>query len=444
LCPSEESAASTRPGDGGDVERVIQALAESLEPASLVSRVAEQACAFAPKADGAAITLLRATDNAYVTVSAHGVLATAVGFVVPKRGSLQGRAARERRPQLIADAMVDSRLTARVRAMNKQWGTRSWAVIPLAYNDHTIGSLLLAAAEPGAFTEEDLDSLLAISEFVSALIGAQYQISTLLTQVMTDSEERGQRALTARFIASVMLPETAEVGQLQDELEALLAQSGALSVVFQPMVHLASGDTFAYEGLTRFPPDSVLTPQKWFTTARRLGRGVAFEHAALREVLTAAERIPDRYPVAVNLSPSAVLDPSIQELLVSVDRPLIVEVTEHEPFPDSLSADLEKLRGAGVSVAVDDAGAGYASFAQLLRLRPDIIKIDGELIDGIDEDPVKRAFATALTALGAELGAKIVAEAVETPGQLDTLTRLGIEYGQGFLLGRPVPEPFPK
>ncbi|WP_374158340.1 EAL domain-containing protein [Mycobacterium sp. G7A2] len=425
------------------MERVIQALVASLEPASLVNRVAEQACAFAPKADGAAITLLRATDNAYVTVSAHGVLATAVGFVVPKRGSLQGRAAHERRPQLIEDAMVDSRLTARVRSMNKQWGTRSWAAIPLTYNDHAIGSLLLAAAEPGAFTEEDLDSLLAISEFVSALIGAQSQISSLLTQVMTDSEERGQRALTARFVASVMLPETAEVGALQDELESLLAQSNVLSVVFQPMVHLASGEALAYEGLTRFPPDSALTPQKWFTTARRLGRGVAIEHAALREVLTAATRIPDRYPVAVNLSPSAVLDPSIQELLVSVDRPLIVEVTEHEPFPESFGADLEKLRGAGVSVAVDDAGAGYASFVQLLRLRPDIIKIDGELVDGIDENPVKRAFATALKALGAELGAKIVAEAVETPAQLDTLTRLGIEYGQGFLLGRPVSEPFP-
>lgn len=425
------------------MERVIQALVGSMEPASLMSRVAEQACVFAHKADGAAVTLLRATDNAYVTVSAHGVLATAVGFVVPKRGSLQGRAARERRPQLIEDAMVDSRLTARVRSMNQQWGTRSWAAIPLTYNHHAIGSLLLAAAEPGAFTEEDLDSLLAISEFVSALIGAQSQISSLLTQVMTDSEERGQRALTARFVASVMLPETAEVGGLQDELESLLAQSDVLNVVFQPMVHLASGEALAYEGLTRFPPDSALTPQKWFTTARRLGRGVAIEHAALREVLTAATRIPDHYPIAVNLSPSAVLDPAIQELLVSVDRPLIVEVTEHEPFPESFGADLEKLRGAGVSVAVDDAGAGYASFVQLLRLRPDIIKIDGELVDGIDENPVQRAFATALKALGAELGAKIVAEAVETPAQLDTLTRLGIEYGQGFLLGRPVSEPFP-
>ena len=73
------------------MEKVIQALVGSMEPVSLMSRVAEQACSFAHKADGAAVTLLRATDNAYVTISAHGVLATAVGFVGPKRGSLQGR-----------------------------------------------------------------------------------------------------------------------------------------------------------------------------------------------------------------------------------------------------------------------------------------------------------------------------------------------------------------
>ncbi|WP_082994529.1 EAL domain-containing protein [Mycobacterium sp. 1245801.1] len=68
------------------------------------------------------------------------------------------------------------------------------------------------------------------------------------------------------------------------------------------------------------------------------------------------------------------------------------------------------LRDRGISVAADDAGAGYASFTQLLRLRPDINKIDGELIAGIDDDPVKRALATALNSLASELHAKLVAE----------------------------------
>jgi EAL domain-containing protein (putative c-di-GMP-specific phosphodiesterase class I) len=421
------------------VERLVQALAASMDPASLMGRIAEQACAFMPKADGAAVTLLRASDNAYVIVSAHGVVADTTGFVVAKRGSFQGLAADEKRPKLTHDGQVDRRLSPRVRAINRQWGTRSWAVIPLMHNDTVIGSLLLAAAAPGVFTDADLDAMLAISEFASALIGAQSQLSTLLTQVLADGEERGQRALTARFVASVMVPEAVEVESLQDRVDALLAQPDALRAVFQPIVHLASGTTIAYEGLTRFPASSDLNPAQWFHAARRAGHGVDLEHAALRTILAAARGISGDRPVAVNLSPSAVLEPTIQDLLAAQDRALIVEITEHEPFPHDLGLGLKHLRDRGMQVAVDDAGAGYASFTQLLRLRPDIIKIDGELIADINDDPAKRALVTALASLASELHAKIVAEAVETPSQLQTLLRLGIEYGQGFHLGLPEP-----
>lgn len=424
-------------GTGVNVDSLVQALAASMDSVSLMGRIAEQACAFMEKADGAAVTLLRASDNAYVTVSGHGVLATTPGFVVPKRSSFQGLAAREKHPKVIDDAWVDRRLSARVRAMNKQWDTRSWAAIPLMYNDDAIGSLLLAATATGAFTDTDVDAMLDISQFVSAVIGAQSQLSTLLTHVMSDSDDRGQRALTARFIASVMLPEAVETEKLQDRLDAVLAQPDALSAVFQPIVHLASGTTIAYEGLIRFPASSELTPTQWFSVARRLGRGIELEHAALSTILNAAGGIPNDCPLAANLSPSAALEPTIQDVLTAQDRALVVEITEHEPFPDDLGPGLRHLRDRGIRVAVDDAGAGYASFAQLLRLHPDMIKIDGELIAGIDHDPVKRALATALNSLASELHAKLVAEAVETPGQLQTLIRLGIEYGQGFHLGLP-------
>nr|WP_255525417.1 EAL domain-containing protein [Mycolicibacterium sp. BK634] len=394
-----------------------------------------------PKAEGAAITLLRASDDSYVTVSAHGVIADTTGFVVPNQSSFQGLAARERRPKLLHDGRVDGRLSPRVRAINREWGTRSWAVIPLMHNDIVIGSLLLAATAPGVFDDADSDAMVAISEFVSALISSQSQLSTLLTNVMTDGDERGRRALTARFVASVMVPGAAEVERLQAGLDALLAEREALVAVFQPIVHLASGTAIAYEGLTRFPASFELTPAQWFSAARRVGQGVVLEHAALRTVLAAARSIPSDCPVAVNLSPSAVLEPTIQDVLAVQDRALIIEITEHEPFPDELAVGLKSLRERGIQVAVDDAGAGYASFAQLLRLRPDLIKIDGELIAGIDHDPVKRALATALTSLASELPAKLVAESVETASQLNTLVQLGIEYGQGFHLGRPQPAP---
>ncbi len=408
------------------MERLAPALAALMDPVALMSRIAEQACVLMPKADGAAVTLLRASDDTYVTVSGYGVVASAPGFTVPNTTSLQGLAAREKRPMLIADGQVDPRLSPRVRVMNRRWGTRSWAVIPLLHGDDAIGSLLLTARAPGAFDEADVDLMLEISEFVSTL-----------TYLIADRHEPGRRAITARFVASVMMPEAVAAQELQDRLDALLMQPAAFDAVFQPIVHLASGATVAYEGLTRFPASPELTPLQWFSAARRVGRGIDLEQAALCAVLSAADKIPRDCPVAVNLSPTAAEEPMIQEMLASADRTLIVEITEHEPFPDDLAGDLARLRDRGVYLAVDDVGAGYASFSQLLRLRPDIVKIDGELITGVDTDPAKRALITALNMLAAELHAKTVAEAVETSEQLEALVRLGVEYGQGFYLGRP-------
>jgi len=419
------------------MNRLVRALTTSVDPASLMVRVAEQACAFMANADGAAINLLRASDSAFVTVSASGVLAPALGFVISKDRSLQGTAAREKQPLLVHDTLTDPRLSQRVRALNKEWGTRSWAVIPLIHNAEAMGSLLLAATVPGAFTATDIDPMVAVSDFVSALIVSQSELSTLLTDAIIDGRDRGEEAFTARFVASVMVPEAVETEGHLVRLDALLAQPDVLRVAFQPIVHLASHETIAYEGLARFPATSELTPAQWFSTARRLGRGLDLEFAALRAVLAAARGIPIDLPVAVNLSPTAALDESIQDFLLAQDRRLIIEITEHEPFPVDLTVGLTRLREQGIGLAVDDAGAGYASFTQLLRLRPDFIKIDGELIADIDNDPAKRAIATALTSLGKEMNATIVAEAVETAGQLQTLIHLGIEYGQGYHLGRP-------
>lgn len=426
------------------MDRLIQALTASVDPASLMVRIAEQACAFMAHADGAAVNLLRASDKSYVTVSACGVLAPAMGFVIAKDRSVQGIAAREKHPILIEDSHVDPRLSGNVRAINKQWGTRSWAMIPLVHNDTAIGSLMLAAAGPGAFTETDIEPMVAVSHFVSALIGSQFELSTLLTDVITDGSDRGQGAFTARFVASVMMPEAVEAERHQIRLDALLQDPDVLGVAFQPIVHLTSRKPIAYEGLARFPASMEGTPAQWFSTARRLGRSLDLEGAALSAVLAAARGIPNQCPVSVNLSPNAVLEPTIQDALLAEDRQLIVEITEHEPFPDDLGRGLKRLREQGIDVAVDDAGAGYASFTQLLRLRPDIIKIDGELITDIDTDPAKRAITTALTSLAAELNAQIIAEAVETAGQLQTLIGLGIEYGQGFYLGKPQPIPRPR
>jgi EAL domain-containing protein (putative c-di-GMP-specific phosphodiesterase class I) len=124
-------------------------------------------------------------------------------------------------------------------------------------------------------------------------------------------------------------------------------------------------------------------------------------------------------------------------------RRTVVEVTEHAAIENyrSFQDAVDGLRKDGVRLAVDDAGAGYASFRHILQLSPDIIKLDLTLTRDIDHDRARRAMASALIAFAKETDAEIVAEGIETEAELETLIGLGTRYGQGYHLGRPGPAP---
>jgi EAL domain-containing protein (putative c-di-GMP-specific phosphodiesterase class I) len=116
-----------------------------------------------------------------------------------------------------------------------------------------------------------------------------------------------------------------------------------------------------------------------------------------------------------------------------------VELTEHSAVEDydALEGALRPLREVGLRIAVDDAGAGYATFRHILRLQPDFIKLDRSLISGIDGDPARRALAGAVVAFAREMRGVVVAEGIERSGELAVLLGLGVDAGQGYLLGRP-------
>jgi EAL domain-containing protein (putative c-di-GMP-specific phosphodiesterase class I) len=116
-----------------------------------------------------------------------------------------------------------------------------------------------------------------------------------------------------------------------------------------------------------------------------------------------------------------------------------LEITEHAAVTeyDDIMDALLVLRERGVQLAVDDMGAGYASFSHVLKLRPDDIKLDRSMIVNIAADPAKRAFVTAIVLLALELDATLTAEGVETPEELATVESLGVDHAQGFHLGRP-------
>jgi EAL domain-containing protein (putative c-di-GMP-specific phosphodiesterase class I) len=120
---------------------------------------------------------------------------------------------------------------------------------------------------------------------------------------------------------------------------------------------------------------------------------------------------------------------------------IVVEITEHEPVDDyeELASALRPLRDLGVRIAIDDAGAGYASLRHTLAVDPDIVKVDISLTAGIEHDRAKRALASALISFADEMDITIVAEGIETEASLQALLELGVRYGQGFHIARPAP-----
>jgi EAL domain-containing protein (putative c-di-GMP-specific phosphodiesterase class I) len=130
------------------------------------------------------------------------------------------------------------------------------------------------------------------------------------------------------------------------------------------------------------------------------------------------------------------------ELIASHDPTrVILELTEHdvvdryEPLVDTLWG----LRRSGVRLSVDDAGAGFASLRHIMKLAPDFIKLDRELVSGIDLDPVRRALTRALLDFAGDTGAQVIAEGVETADELTVIRDFGVPLAQGYHLARPAP-----
>lgn len=222
-------------------------------------------------------------------------------------------------------------------------------------------------------------------------------------------------------------------------IDAVVA-GGDLRMVFQPIVDVVTGVVVGAEALARFPGGSP--PNEWFDDAAQVGRGTVLELAAVDAALSQLDGLPPGAFASVNVSPATAVTPGFRALLEQYPAErVVVELTEHTRVDDYevLLDALARFRARGIRVAVDDAGAGYAGLQHILRLNPDIVKLDTALTQAIDTDPVRRALASALVAFGQEVGAVIVAEGVETRGELVVLRDLGVPWGQGYYLARPGP-----
>jgi EAL domain-containing protein (putative c-di-GMP-specific phosphodiesterase class I) len=235
----------------------------------------------------------------------------------------------------------------------------------------------------------------------------------------------------------------AKAGQKVTEQQVRrVLDANELSLVLQPIRSLRDNRILGFECLSRFAGPEGYSPDIWFAKAESVGLGLDLELRAVSRGLALLSRLPPRLYLTLNVAPATIASQALADMLCAVDgRRVVLEITEHATVEDydALKLALVKLRGAGVRLAVDDAGAGYASLRHILALQPDIIKLDISLTRNIHADPARNALASALVQFARHTACLILAEGVEDPRELKALQKLGISCGQGYHLGRPVP-----
>ncbi|MEM6531924.1 MAG: EAL domain-containing protein [Myxococcota bacterium] len=214
--------------------------------------------------------------------------------------------------------------------------------------------------------------------------------------------------------------------------------SGALTAVYQPIVDLRTGSTFAFESLARSAAPELPNPYVLFNTAveeratGRLGR----ELRAL-----AVNNAPDR-PLFLNIHPHEFDEGFLvrtDDAMFYHEHEVFLEVTESVPLShfEQCHGVLQEIRNKGMRLAIDDLGAGYSNLVYIAELVPDVVKLDMGLIRELQDSHRKQRVITAMVRMCEELGASVVGEGIETLDELRAVIDCGVHYGQGYLLARP-------
>ncbi len=216
-----------------------------------------------------------------------------------------------------------------------------------------------------------------------------------------------------------------------------LIDGDGLGQVYQPVVMLPERRVVGYEGLTRFADGTP--PDVGFARAAAVRAGTELERAAIERLIAGAAHLPETAWLSLNLSATTLMDDGLAAILATASRPLVLELTENEHVEDYAAVRDRLAQLPGVQLAVDDAGAGYASLRHIFELRPHFIKLDRSWITGIDHDPVRQALVRGVLGFSRAFDARVVAEGVERAEEENALTRLGVPMAQGYAFGRPEP-----
>jgi EAL domain-containing protein (putative c-di-GMP-specific phosphodiesterase class I) len=219
---------------------------------------------------------------------------------------------------------------------------------------------------------------------------------------------------------------------------------------YEPIVDLETDQPIGYEALTRGPEEGPShSPERLFSQAGEVGLVFELDCLCRRLAFANASCIPRGRKLFLNCLPAAIGDPNLRDdgLRANLEkfqldpRDLVLEISERESIENF--AIFRELRDAyrelGVQIAIDDAGAGYASLAAVMEIAPDYMKADMTLIRGIDTDPPRREVVNGLRGVAERIGAEVIAEGIETPEELQVIRELGIRFGQGYIFGAALP-----
>jgi EAL domain-containing protein (putative c-di-GMP-specific phosphodiesterase class I) len=226
-------------------------------------------------------------------------------------------------------------------------------------------------------------------------------------------------------------------------LEASFSRAlASFGMAFQPIVSLSTKTIFGYEALLRSAEPTLPSPIDVLDAAERLGATHKLGRAVRAFAAHRRCQMDENWLLFVNLHPNDLLDPELtdpQSPLMAMADHAVLEITERAPLSglEQVRERVRDLRKLGFRIAVDDLGAGYAGLTSFATLDPDIVKLDMNLVRGIESSAVKRKLVGSVSSLCREMEMLLVAEGVETAAERDVLAELGCDLFQGFLFARP-------
>jgi diguanylate cyclase (GGDEF)-like protein len=267
------------------------------------------------------------------------------------------------------------------------------------------------------------------------------------------AEMEGHDLVKEMYSSVKLASQMAKCGFMSEEFRDMqefrsIIERGNIHTVVQPIVSLKTGIPLGWETLVRGPEGSRFhSPGHLFSFAQKTGSSFQLESLCRRQAIERLSFLQPSEKLFINLDARSIDDPfllrgqvfkKLEEYQLNPHN-VVFEITERHAIKNfaSFRTIIQEYRKKGYLIAVDDAGAGYSSLEAIAEIYPDYIKLDMALIRNIDSDPVKQALVETFVQFANKVKCRIIGEGIETENELEVLAKLGVDYGQGFFLGRP-------